>query len=65
MTERHPVVLDRKVAALRQAMGPVIVEALADCLVVEVMVKPDGKIGTDRIGKGPLMDGAAAGGGRR
>jgi type IV secretion system protein VirB11 len=52
MTERHPVVLDRKVAALRQAMGPVIAQALADRLVVEVMVNPDGKIWIDRIGEG-------------
>jgi type IV secretion system protein TrbB len=52
MTERHPVVLDRKVAALRQAMGPVIAQALADRMVVEVMVNPDGKIWIDRIGEG-------------
>ena len=52
MTERHPVVLDRKAAALRQAMGPVIAQALADRLVVEVMVNPDGKIWIDRIGEG-------------
>ena len=30
MAEHHPVVSDRKVAALRQAMGPVISGALAD-----------------------------------
>jgi len=52
MTELHPVVLDRKVAALRQAMGPVIAAALADRMVVEVMVNPDGKIWIDRIGEG-------------
>jgi len=46
------VVADRKVAALRQAMGPVIAQALADRLVVEVMVNPDGKIWIDRIGEG-------------
>ena len=52
MTERHPIVLDRKVAALRQAVGPVIAQALADRLVVEVMVNPDGKIWIDRRGRG-------------
>ena len=52
MTERHPDVLDRKVAALRQAMGPVIAKALADRMVVEVMVNPDGRIWIDRIGEG-------------
>ncbi|HEY5412061.1 MAG TPA: P-type conjugative transfer ATPase TrbB [Caulobacteraceae bacterium] len=52
MPQHHPVVSDRKVAALRQAMGPVIAAALADRLVVEVMVNPDGKIWVDRIGEG-------------
>jgi type IV secretion system protein VirB11 len=52
MSQHHPVVADRKVAALRQAMGPVIAGALADRLVVEVMVNPDGKIWVDRIGEG-------------
>jgi len=52
MPQHHPVVTDRKVAALRQAMGPVIAGALADRLVVEVMVNPDGKIWVDRIGEG-------------
>src|SRR6202000_1830100 len=40
------------VAALRQALGPVIAEALADKRVVEVMVNPDGKIWVERIGGG-------------
>ncbi len=52
MPQHHPVVSDRKVAALRQAMGPIIASALADRLVVEVMVNPDGKIWVDRIGEG-------------
>jgi type IV secretion system protein VirB11 len=52
MPQHHPVVSDRKVAALRQAMGPIIAGALADRLVVEVMVNPDGKIWVDRIGEG-------------
>ena len=52
MPHHHAVVSDRKVAALRQAMGPVIAGALADRLVVEVMVNPDGKIWIDRIGEG-------------
>ena len=52
MPQQHPLVTDRKVAALRQAMGPVIASALADRMVVEVMVNPDGKIWVDRIGEG-------------
>src|SRR5665213_544765 len=57
MPHHHPVVSDRKVAALRQAMGPVIAGALADRLVVEVMVNPDGKIWIDRIGEGRSFTG--------
>ena len=57
MTERTSVVADRKVAALRQAMGPVIAAALADKRVVEVMVNPDGKIWIDRIGEGRSFTG--------
>ena len=52
MPHHHPIVTDRKVAALRQAMGPVIAGALAERLVVEVMVNPDGRIWVDRIGEG-------------
>src|SRR5580700_3598575 len=52
MSQINAVVAGRKVAALRQAMGPVIAAALAEKLVVEVMVNPDGKIWIDRIGEG-------------
>src|SRR6202453_1069705 len=57
MPETNTVVADRKVAALRQAMGPVIAAALADRRVVEVMVNPDGKIWVDRIGEGRAFTG--------
>jgi P-type conjugative transfer ATPase TrbB len=57
MTATNSVTADRKVAALRQAMGPVIAAALADRLVVEVMVNPDGKIWIDRIGEGRSFTG--------
>ena len=57
MVQHNPIVADRKVAALRQAMGPVIVRALADRLVVEVMVNPDGRIWIDRIGEGRSFTG--------
>ena len=57
MVQHNPIVADRKVAALRQAMGPVIAEALADRLVVEVMVNPDGRIWIDRIGEGRSFTG--------
>ncbi len=57
MNQPSTVTSDRKVAALRQAMGPVIAKALADRLVVEVMVNPDGKIWIDRIGEGRSFTG--------
>jgi type IV secretion system protein VirB11 len=57
MADANTVVADRKVAALRQAMGAVIAAALADRHVVEVMVNPDGKIWVDRIGEGRAYTG--------
>jgi type IV secretion system protein VirB11 len=39
-------------AMLRTAMGPEIAAALADPLVVEVMVNPDGALRLDRLGSG-------------
>jgi len=43
---------DRRRAMLRTAMGPAIAAALADPLVVEVMVNPDGALRLDRLGEG-------------
>lgn len=43
---------DRQRAMLRTAMGPAIAAALADPLVVEVMVNPDGALRLDRLGEG-------------
>lgn len=43
---------DRRAAMLRTAMGPAIARALADPLVVEVMVNPDGVLRLDRLGEG-------------
>ena len=43
---------ERRAAMLRTAMGPAIAEALADPLVVEVMVNPDGVLRLDRLGEG-------------
>ena len=47
-----PESLDRKRAMLRTAMGPAIAAALADPLVIEVMVNPDGALRLDRLGAG-------------
>lgn len=42
----------RTLGALRTALGPFITAALADPLVKEVMVNPDGRIWTDKLGVG-------------
>ena len=43
---------DRRSAMLRTAMGPAIAAALADPLVIEIMVNPDGVLRLDRMGQG-------------
>ena len=43
---------ERKRSMLRTAMGPAIAAALADPLVIEVMVNPDGALRLDRLGSG-------------
>jgi P-type conjugative transfer ATPase TrbB len=43
---------DRRRAMLRTAMGPDIAAALADPLVIEIMVNPDGALRLDRLGEG-------------
>jgi len=48
---------DRRRAMLRTAMGPVIAAALADPLVIEVMVNPDGILRLDRLGEGRVDTG--------
>ena len=49
---------DRKRAMLRTAMGPAIAEALADPLVIEIMVNPDGALRLDRLDTGRCDTGA-------
>lgn len=48
--------LDRRIAMLRTAMGPLIAAALEDPDVVEVMLNPDGSLWVDRLssGRAPL-----------
>ncbi|WP_262423174.1 P-type conjugative transfer ATPase TrbB [Brevundimonas denitrificans] len=43
---------------LRTAMGPDIAAALADPLVIEIMVNPDGALRLDRLGEGRIDTGA-------
>ena len=50
--QAHPETLDRRRTMLRTAMGADIAAALADPLVIEVMVNPDGALRLDRLGEG-------------
>lgn len=49
--------LERRRTMLRTAMGPAIAAALADPLVIEVMVNPDGVLRLDRLGEGRIETG--------
>jgi len=53
----NPESHDRRRAMLRTAMGPAIAAALADPLVIEVMVNPDGALRLDRLGEGRVDTG--------
>jgi type IV secretion system protein TrbB len=46
--------LNRRRAMLKSAFGSVIAEALADPLVIEVMINPDGRLWLDRLDRGRL-----------
>jgi len=48
----HPIVAERKLEALRHALGPVVLAALQEPAVVEIMANPDGRIVLDRSGAG-------------
>jgi type IV secretion system protein VirB11 len=53
-----PESANRKRAMLRTAFGPEIAAALADPLVIELMVNPDGRLRLDRLGAGRCDTGA-------
>ena len=48
----HPIVVERKLEALRHALGPAILAALLEPAVVEILVNPDGRLVLDRAGSG-------------
>lgn len=48
----HPIVVERKLEALRHALGPAILAALLEPAVVEILVNPDGRLVLDRTGEG-------------
>ena len=53
----HAESRERRRAMLRTAMGQEIAAALADPLVIEVMVNPDGALRLDRLGEGRIDTG--------
>ncbi|MFA4952358.1 MULTISPECIES: P-type conjugative transfer ATPase TrbB [Brevundimonas] len=48
----HPLIAERKLEALRHALGDTVLAALLDPAVVEILANPDGRIVVDRLGDG-------------
>lgn len=48
----HPIVFERKLEALRHALGADVLAALTDPQVVEILANPDGRVVLDRVGCG-------------
>lgn len=53
----HPIVAERKLEALRHALGEAVLAALVEPAVVEILVNPDGRLILDRIGEGRIDTG--------
>lgn len=56
---------ERRLEALRHALGDAVLAALADPTVVEVMANPDGRLVVDRLTEGRRASGALLGGAAR
>lgn len=48
----HPIIAERKLEALRHALGETVLAALEAPDVVEILANPDGRLVLDRIGEG-------------
>lgn len=48
----HPIIAERKLEALRHALGRTVLAALSDPTVVEILANPNGRLILDRIGTG-------------
>jgi len=48
----HPIIVERKLEALRHALGDAVLAALLDPAVVEILANPDGRLVLDRSGAG-------------
>jgi P-type conjugative transfer ATPase TrbB len=54
----HPIVAERRLEALRHALGAEILAALIDPKVIEIMANPDGEVFVDRLKAGRKWLGA-------
>lgn len=54
----HPIIAERKLEALRHALGDTILAALVEPAVVEILANPDGRLILDRSGEGRMDTGA-------
>lgn len=48
----HPIIAERKLEALRHALGATVLEGLEETAVVEILANPDGRLVLDRVGEG-------------
>ena len=48
----HPIIAERRLEALRHALGPHVLAALVDHHVIEIMANPDGLVFVDRWREG-------------
>lgn len=53
----HPLIAERKLEALRHALGETVLAALVDPDVVEILANPDGRLILDRVGEGRIDTG--------
>jgi len=54
----HPIIAERKLDALRHALGETVLAALLEPAVVEILANPDGRVVLDRVGEGRSDSGA-------
>ena len=54
----HPIIAERKLEALRHALGQTVLTALIEPAVVEILANPDGRLVLDRSGEGRLDTGS-------
>ncbi|MFN7606989.1 MAG: hypothetical protein ACK5RU_13895 [Hyphomonadaceae bacterium] len=51
----HPIIAERRLEALRHALGPQVLVALIDPEVIEILANPDGQLILDKIGSGRAL----------